>query len=82
MVTDESGQALPDAVVKLSNRVTLKVRSYITQADGKYHFNGLHPDMDYAVRALKDGKRSKTQRLSHFSSGKSVRADLRINTGR
>jgi hypothetical protein len=38
--------------------------------------------MDYTVRALKDGKRSKTERLSHFSSSKAVRADLRINTGR
>jgi len=82
VVTDDSGQTLPDAAVKLSNRVTLRVRSYITQADGKYRFNGLHPDMDYTVRAVKDGKRSKTQRLSHFSSRKSVRADLRINTGR
>jgi hypothetical protein len=82
VVTDTSGQPVAGAAVKLSNRVTLKVRSYITQADGKYRFGGLHPDMDYTVRALKDGRRSNARRLSHFRSRELVRADLRINTGK
>lgn len=82
MVTDSSGQAVPGAAVKLSNRITLELRSYITQADGKYRFRGLHPDMDYTVRALKHGERSKSLRLSHFASRKLVRADPRINTGK
>lgn len=82
VVTDKSGQPVPGAAVKLSNRVTLKIRSYITQADRKYRFRGLHPDMDYTVRALKDGNRSQTQRLSHFTSSKLVRANLRINAGK
>jgi hypothetical protein len=82
VVTNSSGQTVPGAAVKLSNRVTLKIRSYITQADGKYRFRGLHPDMDYTVRALKDGNRSQARRLSHFTSSKLVRADLLINAGK
>jgi hypothetical protein len=82
VVTDNSGQPVQGAAVKLSNRVTLKIRSFITQTDGKYRFRGLHPDIDYTVRALKDGQLSNTRRLSHLTSRKLVRADLRINTGK
>jgi hypothetical protein len=82
VVTDNSGQPVVGAAVKLSNRVTLKIRSFITQADGKYRFRALHPDMDYTVRAQKGGYRTKTQRLSHFDSRKSIRVDIRLNPGK
>jgi hypothetical protein len=35
--------------------------------------------MDYTVRAQKDGYRTKTTRLSHFTSREVVRADLRLD---
>jgi len=82
VVTDNSGEPVVGAAVKLSNRVTLKVRSFITQADGKYRFGGLHPDMDYTVRAQKDGYRTTTRRLSNFDTSQVVRADLVLNPGK
>jgi len=43
------------AVVKLKNLRSLEVKSFITQADGKYSFQNLNSNMDYEVRAdLKD----------------------------
>jgi hypothetical protein len=77
VVTDSSGKPVIGAAIKLSNRVTLKIRSFITQADGKYRFRRLHPDMDYTVRTQKDGYRTKTRRLSHFKISTVVQADLR-----
>jgi protocatechuate 3,4-dioxygenase beta subunit len=82
VVTDSSGKPVIGAAVKLSNRVTLKIRSFITQADGKYRFRRLHPDMDYTVRAQKDGYRTKTRRLSHFKTSTVARADLRLDLGK
>ena len=81
VVTDNSSKPIAGAAVKLSNRVTLSIRSFITQADGKYRFGGLHPDMDYTVRAQKGGFRTKTQRLSHFDSRKVIQVDIRLDPG-
>jgi hypothetical protein len=58
------------------------IRSFITQADGKYQFRGLHPDMDYTVRAQKQGQRTKPKRLSHFDTNPSVRVDLQLDPGK
>ena len=73
LVTDSTGEPVAGVAVKLSNRVTLQIRSSMTQADGKYRFSGLHPDMDYTVRAQKDGHRTKRRWLSHFNTRKLVR---------
>ena len=80
VVTDSAGEPVAGAAVKLSNRVTLKIRSFITQADGTYRFVGLHPDMDYTVRALKNRLRTNTRQLSRFTRQESVQADLRFRT--
>ena len=51
MVTDKRGNALPGAAVQLENTATLFVTSYITGKDGHYHFNQLHDDVDYTIKA-------------------------------
>ena len=51
MVTDKKGNTLPGAVVQLENTRSLVVQSYITQKDGRYHFEGLSEDVDYTLRA-------------------------------
>jgi len=51
IVRDRSGQPLGGSVVEIEDQVTLIVRSYIVQKDGKYHFMRLSPDIDYTLRA-------------------------------
>jgi len=51
IVTDRRGNELAHAVVQLEGETTLFVRSYITGADGRYHFSGVSADMDYRLRA-------------------------------
>jgi len=78
VVTNSAGQPAAGAVVKLANKFSLTIRSFITQANGEYRFSGLHPDIEYSVRAQKDGKSTKLQTLSYFKSSKSVRTDIQF----
>ena len=41
VVRDASGNVLPASVVQLENELDLSIRSYITGADGRYHFSEL-----------------------------------------
>lgn len=77
-VVDHSGKPIAGAAVKLKNVVTLDVRSYITQEDGHYRFYGLHPDMEYSLRARRDGHSSKSRRITKFESRESIRLDLQL----
>lgn len=56
------------AIVKLKNLKTLQVRSYITQKDGKYHFQNLSTSIDYEVFADSKEFASSTRTLSIFDS--------------
>ena len=51
MVTLPDDGPAVGAVVKLKNLRSLEVKSFITQADGKYSFQNLNSNMDYEVRA-------------------------------
>jgi hypothetical protein len=77
-VTNNAGQPVAGAAVKLANQVTLNIRSFLTQANGEYRFKGLHPNIDYTVRAQKDGIFTKPQTLSHFKSSETVRVDIQF----
>ena len=78
-VTDRSGRPVQGAAVKLKNTITLQVRSYFTQESGEYRFHGLHPDMDYVVRARRVGHVSKSRQISRFNEDESIRIDLRLD---
>ena len=78
-VIDRAGQPVEGAAVKLKNTVTLQVRSFITQRDGHYRFPGLHPEMEYSIRARRDGKSSKSREITRFASSESIRIDLRLD---
>jgi hypothetical protein len=80
-VTDDSGKILEGAVVQLKNRLTLNIRSYITQSDGLYRFHGLHPDIDYEVKAAYQERSSRSRTLSRFNSASNVRIDLKVPNG-
>ena len=68
IVTDEAERPL-EAVVQLKNTRTLDVKSYHTDArTGSFYFAGLDPNIDYEIRAIADGMRDRTRRVSSFES--------------
>lgn len=64
-VTDEAEVAL-QAVVQLKNMRTLDVKSFHSDAAGKYYFYGLDPNIDYELRAYADGYEAKVRKISSF----------------
>ena len=78
-VLDKHDNALPDAVVYLSNTRTRAVKSYIVGADGTYRFPELSPNIDYEVYAQYKGQKSDTKTVSQFDDRKQVNIILRID---
>ena len=66
VVTDPDGNPVKGAVVQIENSMLLNVRSYITQDDGRYHFSGLHWEVDYRLKAEYHGAEGSAKRLSEF----------------
>ena len=77
-VLDAGGAAVSGAVVLLKDTKTLQVRSFVTQADGKYHFVGLNSNNDYQLRAEHNGSSSSTKILSVFDNRKKAVIDLKL----
>ena len=77
-VLSKGGSPVPGAVVLLEDGKTLQVRSYIAQADGKYHFFGLNSDINYELRAQANGMTSPTKTVSVFDSHKVIKLDLKL----
>jgi hypothetical protein len=79
MVTSAANQPVPGAVVQLKNTKTLQIRSFITQADGSYHFAGLSSDVEYQLKAEHAGATSPWKTLSVFNSKKTPVINLKLN---
>ena len=78
-VIDQGGRAVPGAVVQIQSRLTSWIRSYISQADGRYHFQQLSGDESYEVHATYKGVSSRTRGLSKFSAHAVTTIDLVID---
>ncbi len=79
VVTDAGGAPVARAVVQLKDTKTLQVRSFIGQDDGRYYFRGLSTNVDYELKAEKDGAASPTKTVSTFDSRKKVTVNLKLN---
>lgn len=77
-VLSKAGSPVPGAIVLIKDGKTLQVRSYVAQADGKYHFFGLSSDIDYKLRAQANGMTSPTKTVSVFDSHKVIKLDLKL----
>lgn len=66
------------AIVQLKDLKSLQVRSFVTKADGKYHFFGLSINNDYEVKAELQGSISKVRNLSVFDARKKATMDLKL----
>jgi hypothetical protein len=82
VVRNESEQPFANAVVYLQNQKSLEVRTYITEADGRYRFGQLGSDVDYQLWAEFKGKKSKIRSISSFDSKKQFLFDLKIDTAK
>ncbi|HZT38536.1 MAG TPA: carboxypeptidase-like regulatory domain-containing protein [Bryobacteraceae bacterium] len=78
VVTDENDQPAAKAIVQLKDTKTLQVRSFITQEDGRYHFAGLSTNVDYELRAERNGMSSPTKTLSVFDDRKRPVINLKL----
>jgi hypothetical protein len=78
-VSNAANQPVADAVVQLENTKTLQIRSFITQADGNYHFAGLQSDVEYKLKATHEGATSSWKTLSVFNSKKTPIINLKLN---
>lgn len=77
-VASATDTAVNGAIVQLKNTKTLEIRSFITQEDGRYHFNGLNPDIDYELKASYQGASSSIKKLSSFDSRKDATINLKL----
>ena len=75
-VMDKGGHAVPGAVVQIQSRSKYWIRSYVAQADGRYHFQELSGDESYDVHATYKGVSSRTRGLSKFSAHAVTTIDL------
>lgn len=78
-VVDQDNNPLSDAVVYLKNTKTLAIKTYISEANGNYHFSGLAPNVDYELYAEWKDHRSPTRTLSSFDSRSEVTFNLRVD---
>ena len=77
-VLTSDGETVRGAVVQIKNTRTLVIRSFITQKDGRFHFAGLNPDIDYEIFARYRGRLSSTKTVSQFDSRETVEVELII----
>ncbi len=66
-ITDESEDGIR-GIVQLKNTRTLDVKSFHTTDEGEYYFHGLDLNIDYEIKALAEGRRSRTRTISSFDS--------------
>jgi hypothetical protein len=78
LVQNVDDMPLVGAVVQLKDMRTLQIRSFVTQDDGKYHFNGLKTEVDYQVKALYNGMSSPAKTVSLFDTRKIATLNLKL----
>ena len=78
-VRNEADEPVEGAIVQLKDSKSLKVRSYITKADGVYKFFGLSTNADYDIRADFRELASEKRTLSVFDSRKQAIINLRLS---
>jgi hypothetical protein len=79
-VFSSADQPVQKAIVYLKNTKNLAIRTYISDADGSYHFPALAPNVDYEVYAEFNGTRSDTKTLSAFDDRKIFNVTLRLHS--
>ena len=77
-VVSSQGDKLSQAVVHLKNKISLEVKTRITDGEGKYVFRGLDRDTDYQVHAEYQGTSSSSRNVSRFDDRDEIYLVLEI----
>jgi hypothetical protein len=77
-VTSADDKAIVGAMVQLKDTKTKMIRSFATQENGIYNFQGLSPDIDYELSATFEGAASPIKTLSTFDSRKEAVINLKL----
>lgn len=78
IVADSSGAPVEKAVVQLKDTKSLQIQSFITDAAGHYHFAGLSTDIEYQLKADRNGLTSGWKTLSLFNTKKVATINLKL----
>jgi hypothetical protein len=78
LVTGADDMPAVGAVVQLKDMRTLQVRSFITQANGTYHFYELKMDVDYQLTARSGDTTAPSKTLSVFDSRKEAILNFKL----
>jgi Carboxypeptidase regulatory-like domain len=78
-VVDSEDKPVVGAIVQLKDVRTLQMRSYISKANGEYHFSSLKIDDDYEVEARNKSMTSGPKKISIFDSRKIVIQNLKAD---
>ena len=78
MVCRDDGKPVQGAVVYLQDSKSLAVKSYLSDAEGRFHFRELSMSADYDLWAELNGKRSRTKSISQFNSRPDLKYRLKV----
>jgi hypothetical protein len=78
MVCSKEGTPIRGAVVYLQDSKSLAVKSYLSDAQGRFHFRQLSTSADFDLWAELNGKRSKTKSISQFNSKTDLSYKLKL----
>jgi len=78
MVCSKEGAPVEGAVVYLQDSKSLAVKSYLSDAQGHFHFRQLSMGADFDLWAELNGTRSKTKSVSRFNSKTDLNYKLKL----
>jgi hypothetical protein len=78
VVTDD-GQPVEGAAVQLTDLVTMAIRSYITNKDGKFEFYHVLTNQGYEVQAHYGDHWGDTKTVTRFDSSKVIQLTLTLD---
>ncbi len=79
-VVDRQDNPLTGAVVYISDSHSHAVKTYITGADGAFHFPALSLNNDYELYAQHQNRKSDTKNVGQFDNRAQVSIILKIDT--
>jgi hypothetical protein len=80
VVVDHRGRPTGDAVIQAEGLISLQIRSFVTENDGRYHFLDLNSDRDYKLQARYDGAWGSARTLSAFDHREEATVNIRVDT--
>ena len=81
-VQDKGGAPIQGAVVYLQDTKSMAVKSFLSDADGHFHFRQLPLSTDFGLWAELNGKRTKTRNISQFNSKPDLHYTLKLDVAK